>query len=48
MYSRETVYVDEGQVISAASTAMIFQEKLYISQVFDPYIVVCDIPIYMR
>jgi hypothetical protein len=48
MYSKETVYVDEGQVISAASTAMIFQEKLYISQVFDPYIVVCDIPIYMR
>jgi len=48
IYSKETVFVDEGEMISAASTAMIYGDKLYISQVFDPYLVVCGIPIYMK
>ncbi|MBC2714360.1 MAG: hypothetical protein HF978_03540 [Desulfobacteraceae bacterium] len=48
MYTKETVFVDNGQMISAASTAMIFNNKLYISQVFDPYLVVCDVPVFMK
>ncbi len=48
MYAKDAVFVDEGNMISAASTAMIFNKKLYISQVFEPYLVVCDIPIFMR
>ncbi|MDA3896460.1 MAG: SMP-30/gluconolactonase/LRE family protein [Desulfobacteraceae bacterium] len=48
MYAKDTVFVDDGKMISAASTAMIYRDKLYISQVFDPYIVVCDIPVFMR
>ena len=47
MYSITPVYVNNGEMISAASTAMIYDDKLYISQVFDPYIVVCDVPIYI-
>ncbi|MCU0598723.1 MAG: SMP-30/gluconolactonase/LRE family protein [Desulfobacterales bacterium] len=42
--SRATVFVDNGELISAASTAMVYQDKLYISQVFDPYIVICSVP----
>lgn len=48
IYAMDTIFVDDGQMISAASTAMIYRDKLYISQVFDPYLVVCDIPIFMR
>lgn len=38
------IYADSGETISAASTAWIYNGKLYISQVFDPFIVVCDVP----
>lgn len=48
MYAKDAVYVNDGHMISAASTAMIYRKKLYISQVFDPYIVVCDVPVFMR
>ncbi len=37
-----TVYVNDGNQISAASTAFIYKGKLYISQVFGSKIVVCD------
>lgn len=47
-HSKNTVYVDRGKMISAASTAMIFRNKLYISQVFDPYIVICNAPAFLR
>ncbi|MDO9265338.1 MAG: hypothetical protein Q7U02_15315 [Desulfosalsimonadaceae bacterium] len=46
-YSKEAMYVNNGEMISAASTAMVFNNKIYISQVFDPYIVVCDVPVYV-
>ena len=46
--TKHTVYVDTGEMISAASTAMIFKDKLYISQVFEPYIVVGEVPVFMR
>jgi len=46
-YSKEVMYVNKGETISAASTAMVFKNKLYISQVFDPFIVVCDVPVYV-
>ena len=36
------VYVNDGYQISAASTAFVYQDKLYISQVFGKKIVVCD------
>jgi hypothetical protein len=41
------MYVNTGDMISAASTAMVFNNKIYISQVFDPFIVVCDVPVYV-
>ncbi len=41
---KAAVFVDTGEVISAASTAMVYGERLYISQVFDPYIVICQVP----
>jgi len=44
LYLKEALYTDSGKMISAASTAMIYNRKLYISQVFDPYVVVCDVP----
>lgn len=47
VYTINPVYVNKGEMISAASTAMIYDDKLYISQVFDPYIVVCDVPTYI-
>ena len=33
-----TIYYTEGQAISAGSTAVMLEGKLYICQVFDPYI----------
>ena len=38
----KAIYVDDGSQISAASTAFIWEGKLYISQVFDSEIVVCE------
>lgn len=40
--SKVVVYVDEGRQISAASTAFVYQDKLYVSQVFGTKILVCD------
>ncbi len=40
--SKVVVYVDEGTEISAASTAFVYQDKLYISQVFGSQILICD------
>ena len=48
MYSKNPVFVDDGQMISAASTAMIYNNKLYIAQVLDPYIVVCNVPAFLK
>ncbi|RJP87789.1 MAG: hypothetical protein C4518_12185 [Desulfobacteraceae bacterium] len=48
MYTKNVVFVDNGQMISAASTAMVYNDKLYISQVFDPYLVVCEVPAFMK
>jgi len=44
----EPVYANDGQMISAASTAMVYENKLYISQVFDDHIAICNIPQYSR
>ncbi len=41
---RKAIFVDTGEFISAASTALIQDGKIYISQVFDPFLVVCDVP----
>lgn len=38
----EPIYVDSGEGISAASTALFFNQKLYISQVFDSHIRICQ------
>jgi hypothetical protein len=48
IHTKNAVYVNDGRMISAASTAMAYQKKLYISQVFEPYIVVCDVPVFMK
>jgi len=48
IHSKHAVFVNDGKMISAASTAMAYQEKIYISQVFEPYIVVCDLPAFMK
>jgi arylesterase / paraoxonase len=34
----DTLFTDNGQVISAASTGLIFGDSLYIAQVFDPFV----------
>ncbi|HMA84832.1 MAG TPA: hypothetical protein VKN73_03940 [Desulfosalsimonadaceae bacterium] len=41
---KKPIYVNSGEFISAASTAMVYKDKIYISQVFDPFMVVCDAP----
>jgi len=38
------IYADPGTGISAASTALIYDKKLYISQVFDSHIRICELP----
>ncbi len=48
METKTPVFVDEGQLISAASNAMVFKDKLYISQVFDPYMVICNAPVFIK
>jgi arylesterase / paraoxonase len=45
--SKATVFVNTGELINAASTAMIYNDKLYVSEVFDPYIVICNVPKYL-
>lgn len=35
------IYQNDGQEISAASTALAFQERIYISQVFEPFLLSC-------
>lgn len=39
----DTLYLDNGSVLSAASTGLIYKQKLYVSQVFNPYIL--EIPL---
>ena len=36
--SATVIYANKGDQISAASTAILFDENLYISQVFNPFI----------
>ncbi len=38
----DLVFQDYGDMISAASTALLIKDHLYIPQVFDPYILVLD------
>ncbi len=35
---KELVYINDGEQISASATGIIYQNNLYISQVFDPFI----------
>ena len=42
--AKKAIYADTGEFISAASTALIHDGKIYISQVFDPFLVVCKTP----
>jgi len=41
---KKPIYVNAGEFISAASTAMVYNDKIYISQVFDAFMVACDAP----
>jgi len=36
------VFQNSGALISAASTALYINERLYLSQIFDPYVLVVD------
>lgn len=40
----ETIYVDHGSNISAGSTAIRIEDDLYISQVFEPYLLKVSLP----
>lgn len=40
---KKLLYFDDGREISAASTGLIFRNKLYIAQVFDPFILCVDL-----
>ncbi len=35
----DTLYLDNGTVMSAASTGLIYKDKLYASQIFNPFII---------
>jgi len=35
----DTLYLDNGEILGAASTALIYENNLYISQVFNPFII---------
>jgi hypothetical protein len=37
------IYSNDGSSISAASTALYYRGKLYISQVFEPFVLKCDL-----
>ncbi|MCP3943200.1 MAG: hypothetical protein GY710_17170 [Desulfobacteraceae bacterium] len=39
--TKTVLYSDSGKQFSAASTGLIFDKKLYASQVFDPYLLIC-------
>ena len=41
--SLDTLYVDNGGVLSAASTGLIYNDRLYVAQVFNPFIL--EIPL---
>lgn len=41
---KKAIFVNSGELISAASTAMVYKDKIYISQVFDPFMVACEAP----
>ena len=41
---KKPIYVNSGEFISAASTALVYKDKIYISQVFDPFMVACEAP----
>lgn len=38
----KAVYANDGSEISAGSTALFYNGKLYMSQIFDPFILKCD------
>lgn len=40
----DTLYMDDGTVLSAASTGLVYNGNLYVSQVFNPFIL--EIPLY--
>ncbi|MFM1875104.1 MAG: hypothetical protein RL266_841 [Bacteroidota bacterium] len=40
----DTLFLDGGSVISAASTGLVYNEKLYIAQVFNPFIL--EVPLH--
>ena len=42
-HSIDTLYMDNGGVLSAASTGLIYDNNLYVAQVFNPYIL--EIPL---
>jgi hypothetical protein len=35
----DTLYLDNGTVMSAASTGLVYDGKLYASQIFNPFII---------
>jgi hypothetical protein len=37
------LYFNKGEVIDACATGLVFRNKLYLSQVFDPQVVVVDL-----
>lgn len=39
----EVLFSDDGNRISAASTALVYKDKIYISQIFDDFILVVDL-----
>lgn len=43
-HKKEILYCNKGDEISAASTALIYKNKLYISQIFEDFILKVDLP----
>lgn len=42
-HEMDTLYIDDGTVLSAASTGLVYKDNLYVSQVFNPFIL--EIPL---
>jgi len=40
----QRLYANDGSAISGAATALIWQDRLYLSQVFDPFVLAVDLP----
>ena len=47
-HATDLIYYNDGQVISATSTGLIYRDKLYLAQVFDDFLLEVDLRCHMK